>query len=43
MPQRATFATRWTALTNGLFDGLDWNNLFCAGGAVLACHRQESR
>jgi len=39
---RARFATRWTALTNGLFEGLDWSNLFCAGGAVLACLAAEA-
>lgn len=28
--------TRWATFTNGIFNGMDWTNVFCAGGAVLA-------
>lgn len=24
-------------LVSGMFEGMDWSNVFCAGGAVLAC------
>jgi len=29
------FITRWTTFTNGILNGLDWTNVFCAGGAIL--------
>eukprot|EP01112_Ceratiomyxa_fruticulosa_P018058 TRINITY_DN5726_c0_g1_i2.p1 TRINITY_DN5726_c0_g1~~TRINITY_DN5726_c0_g1_i2.p1 ORF type:complete len:905 (-),score=210.35 TRINITY_DN5726_c0_g1_i2:202-2916(-) len=31
------FHERWKTFTNGLLEGLDWNNVFIAGGAVQAC------
>lgn len=31
------FLTNWEAFTKGMFKGLDWTNIFIAGGAVLAC------
>eukprot|EP01113_Clastostelium_recurvatum_P038834 TRINITY_DN5858_c0_g1_i1.p1 TRINITY_DN5858_c0_g1~~TRINITY_DN5858_c0_g1_i1.p1 ORF type:complete len:845 (+),score=160.72 TRINITY_DN5858_c0_g1_i1:35-2536(+) len=34
---KAEFNTRWAEFTGGVLDGLDWNNVFVAGGAVLAC------
>lgn len=34
---QATFVKNWKALTVGILDGLNWNNVFVAGGAVLAC------
>lgn len=30
------FMSRWTTFTNGILNGLDWTNVFCAGGAILA-------
>jgi hypothetical protein len=36
---RATFESRWAQMTNSIFAGLDWNNVFVAGGAVLHCLR----
>jgi hypothetical protein len=30
------FTARWNTFTNGILNGLDWKNVFCAGGAVLA-------
>jgi hypothetical protein len=32
---RDEFLTNWKDFTKGMLDGLDWNNVFCAGGAVL--------
>jgi hypothetical protein len=29
------FLTNWEAFTKGMFKGLDWTNIFIAGGAVL--------
>ena len=31
------FKDNWNAFTENQFNGLNWNNLFVAGGAVLAC------
>jgi hypothetical protein len=31
------FMKNWEILTNGQFKGLDWSNLFVAGGCILAC------
>lgn len=31
------FRDNWQRFTQGLFQGLNWNNVFAAGGAVLAC------
>ena len=31
------FKENWEAFTSGQFTGIDWNNLFVAGGSVLAC------
>lgn len=28
--------SRWSTFTSGILNGLDWTNVFCAGGAVLA-------
>jgi hypothetical protein len=30
------FMTRWTAFTAGVLNGMNWDNVFCAGGAILA-------
>lgn len=30
------FATNWNEFTQSMFKGLDWNNVFIAGGAVLS-------
>lgn len=27
---------RWNKFTNGILNGMDWSNVFCAGGAILA-------
>jgi hypothetical protein len=32
-----TFLEQWDAFTYGMTEGLDWSNLFAAGGSVLAC------
>jgi hypothetical protein len=29
------FRTRFYLFTGGLLEGLDWTNIFCAGGSVL--------
>ncbi len=29
------FLTNWETFTKGMFKGLDWTNIFIAGGAVL--------
>lgn len=31
------FQENWKALVGDMFDGLDWNNIFVAGGSVLGC------
>ncbi|CAG8440942.1 1066_t:CDS:10 [Ambispora gerdemannii] len=31
------FLRNWHLLTEGTLDGLDWSNVFAAGGSVLAC------
>ncbi len=31
------FTKNWTEFTSGQLEGLDWTNLFVAGGAVLGC------
>ena len=31
------FGVRFQRFTGGLFEGMDWANIVCAGGAVLAC------
>ncbi|KAL6076304.1 Ankyrin [Balamuthia mandrillaris] len=36
VPNFQTFESNWESFTNGMFKGLDWNNVFVAGGAVLA-------
>lgn len=36
------FERRFRAFTCGIFDGMDWSNLFLAGGAVLACVLPEA-
>ena len=28
---------RWEEFTLGIFNGMDWNHVYAAGGAVLAC------
>ena len=33
---RNDFMSRWSTFTSGILNGLDWNNVFCAGGAILA-------
>lgn len=33
----AQFAENWSVFTQNLLRGLDWSNVFAAGGAVLAC------
>jgi hypothetical protein len=35
-PSIAVFSSTFTKLTDGLLEGLDWNNVFVAGGVVLA-------
>lgn len=35
-PDRQSFLNQWDVFTSGLFVGVDWRNMFCAGGAVLA-------
>ena len=35
-PDLATFKQRFDLFTSGQLDGLDWSNVFVAGGAVLA-------
>lgn len=30
-----SFLLRWSHFSGGMFDGLDWSNIFVAGGAVL--------
>eukprot|EP00008_Paramoeba_atlantica_P011906 CAMPEP_0201501246 /NCGR_PEP_ID=MMETSP0151_2-20130828/83485_1 /ASSEMBLY_ACC=CAM_ASM_000257 /TAXON_ID=200890 /ORGANISM="Paramoeba atlantica, Strain 621/1 / CCAP 1560/9" /LENGTH=676 /DNA_ID=CAMNT_0047894737 /DNA_START=43 /DNA_END=2073 /DNA_ORIENTATION=- len=37
VPTQPVFEQRWREFSNGLLDGLDWSNLFVAGGAVLRC------
>lgn len=32
---RESFFNNWNEYTNGIFDGLDWSNIFCAGGCIL--------
>lgn len=39
---RSEFESRFQAFTNGVFAGLNWNNVFCAGGSVLACTMRET-
>lgn len=34
---REQFEHNWRVFTMGQLDGLDWRNVFAAGGAVLAC------
>ena|SRR3990167_2074033 len=34
---KTTYLDRWESFTCGMFKGMDWNNVFAAGGAVLAC------
>ena len=34
---REEFFERWEAFTLGVFHGMDWSNVYAAGGAVLAC------
>eukprot|EP01130_Rhizamoeba_saxonica_P010233 TRINITY_DN418_c1_g1_i3.p1 TRINITY_DN418_c1_g1~~TRINITY_DN418_c1_g1_i3.p1 ORF type:complete len:752 (-),score=143.16 TRINITY_DN418_c1_g1_i3:80-2311(-) len=36
------FKDRWADFTQGCFDGLDWNNVFVAGGSVLKCVQNDS-
>lgn len=31
------FFTNWKEFTKGMFEGLDWNNVFAAGGSVVGC------
>eukprot|EP01127_Copromyxa_protea_P013859 TRINITY_DN376_c0_g1_i1.p1 TRINITY_DN376_c0_g1~~TRINITY_DN376_c0_g1_i1.p1 ORF type:complete len:888 (+),score=171.53 TRINITY_DN376_c0_g1_i1:42-2666(+) len=38
---KATFLSNWSEFTQGCLDGLDWNNVFVAGGAVLGCLNAE--
>ncbi|KAF9047073.1 hypothetical protein BDZ89DRAFT_1058134 [Hymenopellis radicata] len=34
-PSQSAFTANWTDMTDRLLDGLDWNNVFVAGGLVL--------
>lgn len=34
---KSSFFENWKALTCSMFDGMNWSNVFVAGGAVLAC------
>ena len=34
---RDAFVANWRCFTDGALDDLDWSNVFCAGGAPLAC------
>jgi hypothetical protein len=34
---QADFESRWNELSEGMFNGFDWNNVFAAGGSILAC------
>jgi hypothetical protein len=36
---RHLFHERWFELTGGIFEHVDWSNLFAAGGSVLHCLR----
>jgi hypothetical protein len=31
------FCSNWDVMTQGIFKGVDWSNLFVAGGCVLGC------
>lgn len=35
------FLKNWNQFTGGILDGLDWTNVFAAGGAILACLSKE--
>jgi hypothetical protein len=35
--ERKTFEENFRIFTEGLLDDLNWDNVFCAGGAVAAC------
>jgi hypothetical protein len=32
-----TFLANWNLLTSGILNGLNWQNVFIAGGSVLGC------
>ena len=34
---KSTWQRNWSMLTMGMFVGMNWDNLFVAGGAVLGC------
>jgi hypothetical protein len=36
------FLANWETFTKGMFKGLNWNNIFIAGGAVLGTHNSQS-
>jgi hypothetical protein len=42
VPSFASFQRKWTDLTQGVLNGLDWKSVFVAGGSVLAALRVET-
>ncbi|KAJ1549516.1 hypothetical protein HK405_014679 [Cladochytrium tenue] len=37
MTDQTNFILNWRSLTDGSLHGLDWSNVFAAGGSILAC------